>query len=59
MMDKDERIMNCSEFEEILTDYLDKTLDSLTQKAVAAHAMRCPLCHGLLNEVKDALDALP
>jgi hypothetical protein len=56
MMDKDERIMNCSEFEGLLTDYLDKTLDSVTQKAVAAHAMRCPLCHGLLNEVKDALD---
>jgi Putative zinc-finger len=56
MMDKDEKIMNCSEFEEFLTDYLDKTLDSLTHKAVAAHAMRCPLCHGLLNEVKGALD---
>lgn len=48
--------MNCSEFEELLTDYLDKTLDSLTHKAVAAHAIKCPLCHGLLNEVKDALD---
>jgi hypothetical protein len=53
---KDERIINCSEFEEFLTDYLDKTLDKQTHKAVAAHALRCPLCHSLLNEVKEALE---
>ena len=53
---KDEKIINCSEFEEHLTDYLDKTLDKQTHKAVAAHALRCPLCHSLLNEVKDALN---
>jgi hypothetical protein len=23
---------------------------------MAAHALRCPLCHALLNEVKDALE---
>jgi hypothetical protein len=56
MKERDEKIINCSVFEELLTDYLDKTLDSMTQKAVAAHALRCPLCHGLLNEVKGALD---
>lgn len=56
MKERDEKIINCSAFEELLTDYLDKTLDSLTHKAVAAHALRCPLCHGLLNEIKDALD---
>lgn len=51
----DEKILICAEFEELLTDYLDKTLDSQTHKAVAAHALRCPICHALLNEVKDAL----
>lgn len=51
----DEKILKCSEFEEFLTDYLDGTLDRQTHKAVAAHALRCPLCHALLNEVKDAL----
>lgn len=56
MIENDNKIIDCSQFEEFLTDYLDKTLDSITQKSVAAHAMRCPLCHGLLNEVKDALD---
>ena len=52
---KDERIIKCGEFEEFLTDYLDGTLERPTHKAVAAHALRCPLCHALLNEVKDAL----
>ena len=53
---KDERIIECAEFEELLTDYLDGTLERPTHKAVAAHALRCPLCHALLNEVKDALN---
>ena len=51
----EEKIINCSQFEEFLTDYLDKTLDKPTHKAVAIHALGCPLCHSLLNEVKDAL----
>jgi anti-sigma factor RsiW len=53
---ENEKIINCSEFEDVLTDYLDNSLDKLIHKAVAAHAMRCPLCHALLNEVKDALE---
>lgn len=57
MNNTDERIINCAEFEERLTDYLDGTLERVTHKAVAAHALRCPLCHSLLNEVKDALNA--
>ncbi len=52
----DEKIIGCSEFEENLTDYLDGFLDRTTHKAVAAHALRCPLCHSLLNEIKDALN---
>ena len=53
---ENEKIINCSEFEELLTDYLDKALDKPMHKAVAAHALRCPLCHSLLNEVKGALE---
>lgn len=49
-------IINCSTFEELLTDYLDKTLDSRAHKAVAAHALSCPLCHSLLNDVKESLE---
>ena len=52
-----QNLMNCSRFEELLTDYLDKALGAGTHKAVAAHALSCPLCHSLLNEVKGALAA--
>ena len=54
--DVTEKTIHCSEFEDFLTDYLDGTLERATHKAVAAHALRCPLCHSLLNEVKDALE---
>ena len=48
--------INCSQFEELLTDYLDRTLEAQTHKGVAEHAMGCPLCHSLLNEIKASLD---
>ena len=48
-------LINCTQFEELLTDYLDKTLEKATHKSVAAHALKCPLCHSLLNEVKASL----
>jgi predicted anti-sigma-YlaC factor YlaD len=48
-------LIDCSQFEELLTDYLDKALSGETQKNVAAHALKCPLCHSLLNDVKEAL----
>ena len=47
--------MDCSTFEDSITDYLDKTLDGQMHKAAAEHAMSCPLCHSLLNEVKESL----
>ncbi|HEX8736452.1 MAG TPA: zf-HC2 domain-containing protein [Pyrinomonadaceae bacterium] len=53
---ENEKIINCTEFESLLTDYLDGTLQRETHKAVAAHALRCPICHALLNEVKSALE---
>lgn len=56
MNKSEEKILKCSEFEGNLTDYLDGTLDRTTHKAVAAHVLRCPLCHSLLNEVKDSLE---
>ncbi len=50
-----QNLIDCTKFEESLTDYLDKTLDRAMFKAVAEHAISCPLCHSLLNEVKGAL----
>lgn len=51
-----ENTINCSKFEESLTDYLDNALDKPSKVSMAEHALQCPLCHGLLNEVKSALE---
>jgi len=56
MKKEQENIINCSTFEALLTDYLDKTLDMPAYKAMAVHAMSCPLCHSLLNDVKESLE---
>lgn len=47
--------MFCAEFEDRLTDYLDGALAAEAQRAFGEHALRCPVCHELLNEVKHAL----
>src|SRR5918992_2343121 len=49
--------MLCTEFEDRLTDYLEGALPAEAHRGCAEHAMRCPLCHDLLNEVKNALRA--
>ena len=53
---ENENAVSCSKFEELLTDYLDSVLDKPTKIAMAEHALRCPLCHALLNEVKSAVE---
>lgn len=47
--------MFCTEFEDHLTDYLDGALSPDAQRACGEHALRCPLCHELLNEVKNTI----
>lgn len=47
--------MLCNEFEDQLTDYLDGALGVQANKDFAEHAMRCPVCHDLLSEVKNTL----
>src|SRR5690349_2325906 len=49
--------MLCAEFEDRLTDYLDGSLEVETNRAFAEHALRCPVCHDLLSEVKNTLQA--
>lgn len=48
-------LMDCTAFEDSLTDYLDRALDPEVQKAAAEHVLSCPLCHSLLNEVRSSL----
>jgi len=49
--------MLCAEFEDRLTDYLDGSLEAEMNRAFAEHAMRCPVCHDLLSEVKNTVQA--
>jgi hypothetical protein len=49
--------MLCHEFEDRLTDYLDGTLEVEMHKNFAEHAMRCPVCHDLLGDVKSTIVA--
>jgi anti-sigma factor RsiW len=49
--------MLCNDFEDRLSDYLDGTLSAETHRAFAEHAMRCPVCHDTLSEVKSTLRA--
>lgn len=52
-----EKIIDCTAFEESLSDYLERALEKPVHKAMAAHALACPLCHSLLNDVKSAVAA--
>ena len=48
--------IGCSDFEERLSDYLEKDLEGAPNKLMAAHALKCPLCHSLLNDVRNSLE---
>jgi hypothetical protein len=49
--------MLCNDFEDRLTDYLDGVLEPNVHKTFAEHALRCPVCHETLSEVKNAMQA--
>jgi anti-sigma factor RsiW len=49
--------IKCNEFEDLLTDYLDGTLEKPVRRTMAEHTLKCPVCHELLNEVKNTLQA--
>jgi predicted anti-sigma-YlaC factor YlaD len=51
------KVMDCTAFEERLSDYLEHTVEKDIRKSMAAHALSCPLCHSLMNEVKNAIAA--
>ncbi|HEV2913247.1 MAG TPA: zf-HC2 domain-containing protein [Pyrinomonadaceae bacterium] len=49
--------MLCADFEDRLTDYIEGSLEAPVARAFAEHAMRCPVCHDLLSEVKNSIRA--
>lgn len=49
--------MLCGDFENCLSDYLEGILDPAEHRAFSEHALRCPVCHQTLNEVKNTMHA--
>jgi len=49
--------MLCNDFEDRMTDYLDGVLEADVHKMFAEHALRCPVCHETLTEVKNTVQA--
>jgi anti-sigma factor RsiW len=49
--------MLCADFEDRLTDYLDSELDAETHRLFSEHALRCPICHQTLTEVRNTMQA--
>jgi hypothetical protein len=47
--------MDCSEFEDLLGDYIGRELDTKTRKRVAEHSLQCLGCRKLLDDVKARL----
>ena len=48
-------IMICSNFEEMLSDYVDGALAPSTQRLAAEHVLSCRTCRTLLDDVKSAV----
>jgi anti-sigma factor RsiW len=49
--------MLCNDFENGLTDYLEGMLKPDVHRTFAEHALRCPVCHETLTEVKNTVQA--
>lgn len=49
--------MLCADFENRLSDYLEGILDPAAHRALSEHALRCPVCHQTLSEVKNTMHA--
>ncbi|HWP44927.1 MAG TPA: zf-HC2 domain-containing protein, partial [Blastocatellia bacterium] len=48
--------MDCSRFEQQLSEYLDGQLEAAASSLLAAHALQCRECRQLLDEVKFAIN---
>src|SRR5215510_12974485 len=48
--------MDCSRFEELISDYLDCGMAPPDRRHFCEHLLACPPCHVLLNDVRAATD---
>ncbi|GAB1692829.1 anti-sigma factor family protein [Krasilnikovia sp. M28-CT-15] len=50
--------MNCDEFVELVTAYLDGQLDADTEQRFRAHLAECDGCDRYLDQIKQTISAL-
>ena len=50
--------MNCDEFVELVTAYLDGTLDETTERRFAGHLAECDGCDRYLDQIRHAVRTL-
>lgn len=49
--------MECVQFEELISEYLDGGLARPVRRSFAEHLLACRPCHLLFNDVREAIDA--
>jgi predicted anti-sigma-YlaC factor YlaD len=49
--------MDCVQFEELISDYLDCGLARSERRSFAEHLLACRPCHATFNDVREAIDA--
>lgn len=50
--------MNCVDFQDLLTDYLDGALDARVRAECAGHRLICRACRELYNDVRDTVQMM-
>ncbi len=49
--------MECAQFEELISDYLDCGLARGVRRSFCEHLLACPPCHQIFNDVRGGIDA--
>ena len=49
--------MLCVDFENLLTDYIEGVVGPETNRLMAEHSLKCPVCHETLSAVRSAVEA--
>ena len=57
MLNEEKNSIGCDLFEDRLSDLLEGAVAASERTLLNEHALQCPLCHSLMNEVKDAMGA--
>jgi predicted anti-sigma-YlaC factor YlaD len=56
MNSHEQNLISCAEFEDNLSEYLEESVAGDVRTLMSEHVLKCPLCHSLLNAVKEAVE---